>query len=593
MTPAPTFSAGPYTPPTTARQPLSQRHHVLALEKERVHHEFACLDKGLVDGLISREEYRYYLQQRFGGKLEHEVMRDLEQTMLPVPQEKKSNNAIAVVALLVVMLFGFAGILLFAPQQAPLTGYISAPVETMHQHLGNQFTESGNYTLNVTGTEMVAITGSLERGDASISLLLDGERLHVYSGSTPVYWVTTDKQSVARNGTINISLIPEEASATFWLENELGQRIVVPESFILDEPGTFVLDALINDSGNITIASTSFTVRNETNQSNDILREEDYPVTTFTEACDESCQFNNSGNKTLQLEIILDEGARLTLEDIAITQGRTNEAPTQLLSIPDQTLDVGETIEVLLTPYFVDSDGDTLTYDFLDAAGVTMELEGARLTMTGVTPGSDESIVYASDLYSLVQSNRFSITVLPSQTPESNGSINQTGDENESIELVNETADTPMPESSSDCSNPDPNLRPLECLQDDPAKYFQEQEIMISDTSRVPIARLTNIGNLLLTGDVIENAQFSGNTQDYVVGYEDAYGNFIVTIWFDSESGNLYLKGSLLEEQANQVPPPGSYAFRNRKGITLAWASQNAGDLYLRGNLIPYRRSIE
>jgi hypothetical protein len=141
MTPAPTFSAGPYTPPTTARQPLSQRHHVLALEKERVHHEFACLDKGLVDGLISREEYRYYLQQRFGGKLEHEVMRDLEQTMLPVPQEKKSNNAIAVVALLVVMLFGFAGILLFAPQQAPLTGYISAPVETMHQHLGNQFTE--------------------------------------------------------------------------------------------------------------------------------------------------------------------------------------------------------------------------------------------------------------------------------------------------------------------------------------------------------------------------------------------------------------------------------------------------------------------
>jgi hypothetical protein len=254
---------------------------------------------------------------------------------------------------------------------------------------------------------MVAITGSLERGDASISLLLDGERLHVYSGSTPVYWVTTDKQSVARNGTINISLIPEEASATFWLENELGQRIVVPESFILDEPGTFVLDALINDSGNITIASTSFTVRNETNQSNDILREEDYPVTTFTEACDESCQFNNSGNKTLQLEIILDEGARLTLEDIAITQGRTNEAPTQLLSIPDQTLDVGETIEVLLTPYFVDSNGDTLTYDFLDAAGVTMELEGARLTMTGVTPGSDESIVYASDLYSLVQSNRF------------------------------------------------------------------------------------------------------------------------------------------------------------------------------------------
>jgi len=142
------------------------------------------------------------------------------------------------------------------------------------------------------------------------------------------------------------------------------------------------------------------------------------------------------------------------------------------------------------------------------------------------------------------------------------------------------------------CSHPDPNKRPIECLQEDPALYFQAQALYLTDSNRAPIARLTPIGNLLITGEVVENADFTPNTDDYTIGYMDSYGSYVVTVWFDSSTGNLYLKGRLYEENENNVPAPGAFALRNKRGITLAWADKARGDLYVRGNVVTNRASI-
>ena len=104
---------------------------------------------------------------------------------------------------------------------------------------------------------------------------------------------------------------------------------------------------------------------------------------------------------------------------------------------------------------------------------------------------------------------------------------------------------------------------------------------------------LTPIGNLRIKGEVFEGASFSLRKSDYRIGYIDNYGDYHATIWFDSQSGNLYLNGSLYEENTNNVPNTNSFTLTNNAGVVLAWADKYNGDLYLRGAVLTNRGELE
>jgi hypothetical protein len=388
--------------------------------------------------------------------------------------------------------------------------------------------------------------------------------------------------------TINVTVYPVESDYTLWLEEENGKRTVTQDEFSLTTPGIYILDALINHSGNISIATTNFTIRNETNSSNNLPREE-REIESFSKKCDETCVLNGT-NTTLSLRWEGEE--QLTITEIITIEERVNQPPQQVAALPDLTVNVGESTTLELDNYFVDPNGDPLTFDYMNAAGVDLLVEGNTLTITGIDVGISESLIYAADLVTLIQSDQFSITVIAQNEPprvtqnESNASVLTPGN----LTTTNQTNET-VPENL--CNNPDVNQRPVECLQEDYTQYFRPEPVRITDTGRQTIALLTPIGNLKITGEVIEQASFISRASDYRIGYIDSYGDYQATIWFDSQTGNLYLRGKLYEENVLNAPAKGSFALSNSRGVVLAWADKTAGDLYLRGAILENREELE
>ena len=85
---------------------------------------------------------------------------------------------------------------------------------------------------------------------------------------------------------------------------------------------------------------------------------------------------------------------------VAVTVLPVNDAPVAVGTIPDQTLDEGGgAVQVDLSPYFGDVDGDALTYGARsnDSAVVLAEVAGAVLTLTPVVYGSATVTVTAWD----------------------------------------------------------------------------------------------------------------------------------------------------------------------------------------------------
>lgn len=113
----------------------------------------------------------------------------------------------------------------------------------------------------------------------------------------------------------------------------------------------------------------------------------------------------------------------------------TNRAPEAAGSIPSQTLNVGDTAALDLSSYFIDADGDALSYGAASsvAAVVSVSVSGATLTVAGVATGSASVTVTATDPAGLSAAQTFQTTV-PNRAPEAAGAI-----EDRTV-LVGETA---------------------------------------------------------------------------------------------------------------------------------------------------------
>ena len=90
-----------------------------------------------------------------------------------------------------------------------------------------------------------------------------------------------------------------------------------------------------------------------------------------------------------------------------------NRSPEPVGTIPDQTVHVGETVTVDLSPYFEDPDGDPLTYTAAssNSAVATASVSGSTVTITAVATGSATITLTARDPGDLTGTQQAGVTV--------------------------------------------------------------------------------------------------------------------------------------------------------------------------------------
>ncbi len=349
-------------------------------------------------------------------------------------------------------------------------------------------------------------------------------------------------------------------------------------------------------------------------------------TTTFSNLCVDTCTMPASAG-----DIIIETTGptQLTFTNIETTL-KENTAP--MLITPFEAIAINQTTTVNLAEHFVDTDGDTIYYSTENTNLATLTIENNTLTLTPMQDGNQTITIYASDLKEIatgtIELSVVGVTPLETNitinettntttqtnitleintttnettnntinTTKINNSLNETNTTIDANTTLNTNAQTnttinTIQNTTLDCSNQNPNERPIECLLNGTTNYFLEQDIFWFDNNREPIARFSTVGNLLLTGDVVQHTNASSNNNRFSIGYATDTLGVVPTIWIDA-AGNLQLRGALHEEQGQIVPPPGTGSFNNKKGITLAYANLQTGDLYLRGNVIPYRKSV-
>ncbi len=105
-------------------------------------------------------------------------------------------------------------------------------------------------------------------------------------------------------------------------------------------------------------------------------------------------------------------------QEISVTVDEVNQAPEAAGTIPTQTVDTGQTVDVDATPWFSDPDDDELTYEAttLDSNVATVTVSGSIVTVEGVAQGAAKIEITASDPGGLSAMQSFETMVEGAQT---------------------------------------------------------------------------------------------------------------------------------------------------------------------------------
>jgi hypothetical protein len=474
----------------------------------------------------------------------------------PVRPTEKRYKAAPILAVTIIVLLAF-GIFLMPASPAGLITF----------NPGIDGVTTGSYPVpeSVVG---INITGYLTgEGSATVQFVSDTGTYLVGTVTSDTGAPRTDRASYAAGDMVDVEHAP--ADATYYVDDG-----------VLNTPVTVPFGAPIADA-TLLVVTPSETYRLP------IIIGTALRTTAFNELCGESCTMPEANGS---LVITVTEGAALTVTSVQAATTAVNSPPVGL-ALPQAVVDGNVTLD--LSPYATDPDGDAVYFSAGTSDLVETMMDGTSITLTPIAAGNGTLSIYASDLVEIIELQLPITVALPAAIVEP---LNETA--------VNETAETPpIPDTNTttnetspadngtvvlDCSAPDPNDRPVDCLNQD-AEYFDEI-IVWENMGRERVARFSPIGNLLITGRVYAATTAIPPDGAFTIGYKDDF-TYIPTIWVD-DAGNLHLRGQLHEENANLDPLGGSYRVMNRRGIYLAYADMRTGDLYVRGNVIPYRSSI-
>jgi len=557
-----------------------------AVTKRAVHESFTKLDRAVAQGTITVAERDAYLRTKHGHT---ERAAAVERVATKATREQnRGHDPRTLVIGFAVMMVAMLGALFWLGG-----GITGAVIQETTLDMDRIITETTDIPILLDNTDAVGILATAYgAGDILITLDIDGEQRTIaqyFEGRIATVHGSLEQRRYVEGETVTIQTLGEIVGAT--LVRADGTEPIDPATFARELPiGSYVIVLLAQEGDGVIQEELPFTV---------VAPDAPLPNAVLT-GCGEACALERtSGSATLRITIVGD--ATLNLSNVILTK-LVNTPPVFSAIIPDQE---GAVITIDLADYFTDADGDALLYETSHPAGATETLNGSVLTISG-RAGTYTYIAYASDLAELVESNAFTVTIMPETVDNTttNATLNATEPvlepmpTNETEPTINEsTPVTPFPETSlnetnltiDECANADPNLRPVSCLNVDGGRYFEE-EVLLETTTREARGRITPIGNLLITGRVIESSTGSALDSDYRIGHNDDFA-YVPTIWIDA-AGNLNLRGQLHEENENLVPPPGSHALMNRRGVYMMWADPVLGDLYLRGNVISYRTSV-
>ena len=230
-----------------------------------------------------------------------------------------------------------------------------------------------------------------------------------------------------------------------------------------------------------------------------------------------------------------------------------------------------------------------MQYDINQILEINATISQNTLAITSATPGIYTAYIYATDGDKLVTSNTFTITITLTTT-ETNQTTNTTT--NETTPITNITTEPPI--TTDPCINPDLNLRPSTCFVGLEEQAFAGMALPVQDGQRGIVGVFTRFGNLIIRGLLIQDATGNPKENDFQIGFTETSGfseTNTMTAWIDSETGNLYLKGKIYENQ--EILNPSQYntlVMRNKFGLILGYFDQIKGELYLRGNIVQLGR---
>ena len=110
-----------------------------------------------------------------------------------------------------------------------------------------------------------------------------------------------------------------------------------------------------------------------------------------------------------------DPGGLTAVQSFGVTVVTPNRAPEAVGTLPDQTVEAGQTATLAVSSYFRDPDGDALTYTVASSAPavISVAMSGGTLTMVGVAEGAATVTVTARDPAGLAAAQSIGVTVTP------------------------------------------------------------------------------------------------------------------------------------------------------------------------------------
>jgi len=589
---------------------------------------------------ISELEYRALLKKNYGEKTKEELMNkiheEIKTLIKQIKKHKKTRVQLSITGIILILLAVISILTQNTPQG--ITGLVPGTREiTQAINYNKTFNHYTETQLNLTNITSLKISGELEGTRAKIKLrtqegteylvaditnpeqetsLITGLTIEETTNTTQPnttqetnYTLTTNKKEYALGETIHINITPKTQNKSIYISYNNKTQKIQGETYTTQNTGEHQIIALIILPNNILRLETNITVTNttehpQTNKTTNttINQTENQTINTteetikyeFSKVCIDTCTLPETSNPVLIIEP--EENTTITITNITITKNKENNAPEQTKTIPDITINTEQETTLNLNNYFTDPDQDTIIYDINKIPEINTTIKQNTLIINSEQTGTYTAYIYATDGNKLITSNTFSITIIQSNKT-TNKSINKTTNKttntttNQTQTTTPKTNKTPT-QTTDPCKNPNPNLRPPECMEGRETQYFNLENVLLENNKRSHVARITPLGNMIIRGRVIENSKAEPSQDDFKITTMNSDYELIPVAWIDTNTGDLHLKGNLYEEDYFLIPTPNAYVIQNKKNMNLAYIDRRTGDLHLKGNLVQNREVI-
>jgi hypothetical protein len=566
------------------------------------------LNNKLKEKEITKIDYYSELDKKLGTTNTKELLEKINKKITNLKEkhshkektkQKKKENQRTKLSIAAAFLFMSLMIGLIITSNPQITGNVILDTENTIS-TNKEITGIETIFLNQTNITGIKIIGEIKGSYAKITANINGEKQLVGEiNIEPQIYTLKDQYST--NEEINIQTYPELENKSYYLDFENNIK-TIEEEFTTNKTGEYKIIVLGNLNQETIRLEKTIQIENNTNETT----ENPIPTKTFTNLCEETCNINQSNNITITIET--NNQSSIIIEEIIINQQRNqeqttennqtnttiqeNRKPVQIKQIKDLEIQINQTKEINLSQYFIDPEEQRLLYETNELIILETQIQNEIIEFKAKEKGKTLVYFYVTDGEDLLVSDTFNIEVYEeiaeanqTNTTQESATAEQVTENNTTNNVTNSTINTTKNITTS-CDNTDPNLRPPECIQGKEQEYFVLENVFLEYNDRSKAARITPLGNMIITGEVIENSNINSQTEDFKVTRVNSLFEEETIAWIDKDTGSIHLVGELVEEDFFLKPTNNAFVIQNKRNVNLAYIDRNTGDLHLKGNII-------